>query len=100
MKKLLILLILMVATYMASSQNYFKTYRPITDSLEKEYGIPSLVILGIAYHESGGGKSYLAKTSNNHFGIKGKNHYIKSSYKSFDLVIESYEMFCSVISKK
>ena len=38
--------------------------------------------------------------SDNHFGIKGKNDRVKSSYKYFENDTASYVGFCDVISRK
>jgi len=66
------------------SQDYFEQYQQLADSFEVVYGIPSSVIMGVAYHESGGGKSQLARYSNNHFGIKGYNPKYRSSFRYFN----------------
>jgi len=82
------------------SQTYFQKYQDIADSLETVYNIPSALMLAVAYHESGGGRSKVAKHSNNHFGIKGKNHKVNSKYKYYNSIIESYEGFCKLILSK
>lgn len=82
------------------SQDYFERYGPLSDSLENIYGIPSSVMMAIAYHESAGGKSKVAKHSNNHFGIKGKNHKVKSAFKYFESDTASYVGFCNLITNK
>ena len=84
----------------SQSQTYFDKYQKLADSLETIYGIPSSVMMAIAYHESGGGKRYIAKHSNNHFGIKGKNRKHKSSYRYFESDTASYMGFCDLISKR
>jgi flagellum-specific peptidoglycan hydrolase FlgJ len=97
--------------FLASSQAshsqtaYVKKWLPVAVHLEKDYGIPVPVILGIAIHESGSGTSRNAKLLNNHFGIKGKNNLLKekgirSAYRQYDNVEECYEHFCKVIKKK
>jgi len=102
MKRNLILTVLLTIflSVKSFSQDYFEKYQVVADSLENVYGIPSSIMLAVAYHESGGGKSAVAKHSNNHFGIKGKNHKVKSSYKYFENVVQSYIGFCNVISNK
>lgn len=82
------------------SQTYFEKYQPIADSLESVYGIPSAIMLAIAYHESGGGKSEVAKHSNNHFGIKGTNKKVNSKFRYYESDTASYIGFCNVISNK
>jgi Bax protein len=108
MKKInIILIFICIHVFETQSQStYFEKFNPLADSLSKVHGIPSSIMLAIAYHESGGGKSKIAKLLNNHFGIKGKNdlqvtHNIKSSYKYYVSPEESYNGFCRlVISKK
>jgi Bax protein len=101
MKKLfLTLTFFLFVSKKSFSQDYFQKYQPIADSLEKIYGIPSSIMLAVAYIESGGGKSLVAKQSHNHFGIKGKNDRVKSSYKYFENDTASYVGFCDVISRK
>lgn len=103
---LLICLLFSLTSQLAQAQHsYFKTYQPVADSLEKVYGIPSAVILAVAYHESGAGKSKVATLLNNHFGIKGSNnllktHNIKSKYKYYASVSESYNGFCRLVTSK
>lgn len=110
MKRLKILLTAIVVSsamplFSTSQSSYFSTYQPLADSLENLYGIPSSVILAIAYHESAGGKSRNAKLLNNHFGIKGSNnlkrtHGITSKYKQYASVTDSYFGFCKLIQSK
>ena len=80
--------------------NYIETNQKMATELSKKYGIPSGVILAIAFVETGGGTSKGAKTYNNHFGIIGKNKIVKSRYKSFNSTKESYEAFCKLITSK
>ena len=82
------------------SQTYFEKYQKLADSLETVYGIPSSIMMSIAYHESGGGSSSLARYSNNHFGIKGRNHKYRTSYRYFESDTASYQGFCELISKR
>lgn len=92
-------------TVAQTSKEYINKYRPLSDSLGKAYGIPSELILAIAILESGYGRSRNAKLLNNHFGIVGKNnlaqsHGIKSRYKQYKSVSESYRHFCEVVARK
>lgn len=103
--KLLTLLLSITISTTSLCQGYFTKYQAIADSFETIYGIPSSVMLGVAYHESGAGKSVAAKYLNNHFGIKGSNnlmqtHKIKSSYKQYSSVAKSFEAFCLIVSAK
>ena len=84
--------------------SFFKDYKPLADSLSKIYGIPSCVILGVSYLESGGGTSTIAKRLNNHFGIVGNCNFEVSQYKSryryFKKREDSYIAFCELVSRK
>jgi flagellum-specific peptidoglycan hydrolase FlgJ len=82
------------------SQDYFEQYQQLADSFEVVYGIPSSVIMGVAYYESGGGRSQLARYSNNHFGIKGYNPKYRSSFRYFESDTASYKGFCELISQR
>ena len=84
---------------------YIKKYRPLADSLSKEYGIPAAVILGIAIVESGSGTSRNCKLLNNHFGIAGKNDLLKTKgirtrYKQYKDATASFVDFCKLQKKK
>jgi len=89
---------LFISSY--NSQTYFQQYQKLADSLESVYGIPSSVMMGVAYIESGGGRSYLARYSNNHFGIKGHNPKYRTSYRYFESDTASYTSFCELISRQ
>ena len=84
----------------AQTHSYIEMHRNTAEQLSSEYGIPSAVILAIAFVETGGGNSKGAKVYHNHFGIHGKNTVTKSKYKSFDSTRESYEAFCQILSRK
>jgi len=98
--KLIITSICCVAFTTLISQTYFNKYQLLADSLETIYQIPSSVMLAIAYYESGAGKSMLARKSNNHFGIVGKNPHYRSRYRYFKSDTASYEGFCKLICNK
>ena len=98
--KIIITTLFLTLSLNTFSQTYFQKYQPIADSLEKVYGIPSALMLAVAYHESAGGKSAVAKHSNNHFGIKGKNHKVKTKFKYFNSDTASYDGFCKLIVSK
>ncbi len=95
MKKTTITFLFMIAWSAIFSQTYFTKYQPIADSLETVYRIPSSVMLAVAYHESGAGRSKLATRSHNHFGMKGKK-----GYQSFSSDTASYEAFCRLLTRK
>ncbi|ULT28930.1 glucosaminidase domain-containing protein [Sphingobacterium sp. E70] len=68
----------------------------------EEHGVPASVILAIAMHESGNGGSRIAKNLNNHFGVKGKNRstVIRSAYKGYRSVLDSYDDFVGIVKRK
>ncbi|MFM7595136.1 MAG: glucosaminidase domain-containing protein [Flavobacteriales bacterium] len=83
---------------------YFDDYRALADSLSLVYQIPSCVMLAVAYHESGGGVSIVAKKLNNHFGIVGDCRYDitkhKSKYRYYSTITDSYIGFCKLVASK
>jgi flagellum-specific peptidoglycan hydrolase FlgJ len=84
---------------------YIKRYKPLADSLAMVAGIPASVILGVAGLESGFGTSRNAKLLLNHFGVKGKNKLwktkrLRSSYKQYPSVKDSYIDFVRIIKNK
>ena len=83
-------------------QSYIQAHKDAAIKYMEEYGIPASIILGIAYHESAHGNSRLATYLNNHFGIKGKNDSkkIKSAYKGYESVEESYLDFVNYIESR
>jgi len=84
-----------------SAQNsYISQYKSIATELSQEFGIPSAVILSIAYVETGGGNSNHSKILNNHFGMIGKNTINNSRFRSFESSKESFRSFCEMISRK
>lgn len=83
----------------AQTQSYIQKNKTLAEKLSSKYGIPSSVILAIAFVETGGGTSRNSKALNNHFGIVGKNS-IGSKYKQFESKEESYEAFCKLVVKK
>ena len=100
-KAIIISLALTFVAFGAKAQNsYIKENKALAAALSEEYGIPSSVILAVAFVESGGGTSKNSKTLNNHFGIVGKNNVNSSRYESFASVEGSYRAFCDILSKK
>ncbi len=83
----------------AQKQNYIQRNKTLAEKLSSKYGIPSSIILAIAFVETGGGTSKNSKSLNNHFGIVGKNN-IGSRYKQFESKEASYEAFCKMIARK
>ncbi len=87
------------------SKEYVAKYKPLCDSLSVQYGIPSVVILGISIEESGYGTSKVCRLLNNHFGIVGKNnlrqtHNIKSRYKYYLNDTASFIHFCNYVTAR
>ena len=98
--KFLSLIILFFSLKISSQNSYINQHKPLATELSKEFGIPSAIILSIAYVETGGGNSKHAQTLNNHFGMVGKNTVNSSKFKSFESSKESFRAFCEMISRK
>lgn len=98
--KFLCLMILIFSLKISAQNSYINQHKPLATELSKEFGIPSAIILSIAYVETGGGNSKHAQTLNNHFGMVGKNTVNSSKFKSFDSSKESFRAFCEMISRK
>ncbi|RYE29018.1 MAG: hemagglutinin, partial [Sphingobacteriaceae bacterium] len=98
MKKVFLPLLLLsgfVAKAQNTSKSYIDKYKDAAISIMHDYGIPASVTLAIAMHESASGNSALARHNNNQFGMKGRH-----SYKTYDSVLESFEDFARIISKR
>lgn len=82
--------------------DYIDKYKSVAQQLMQETGVPASVILGIAIHESAYGNSRIARHLNNHFGIKGKNQSktIKSAYKGYASIDESYRDFVGLLQRR
>lgn len=98
--KSLSLIILFFSLKISAQNSYINQYKPLATELSKEFGIPTAVILSIAYVETGGGNSKHCQTLNNHFGMVGKNTVNSSRFKSFESSKESFRSFCEMISRK
>lgn len=85
-----------------SAEKYIEAHKERAIKIMEKYDIPASIILGVAIHESAFGNSRLAQYLNNHFGIKGKNNSteIKSAYKGYESVEESYMDFVRVMQRK
>lgn len=81
---------------------YIAEHKKVAQQLMKETGVPASVILAVAIHESAYGNSRVAKHLNNHFGIKGKNNSktIRSAYKGYGSVMDSYNDFIDLLQRK
>lgn len=70
---LFLLLVYSIAVSAQSSadvNSYISQYKQVALKQEKQYGIPAPITLAQGILESGAGKSFLTRNSNNHFGIK------------------------------
>jgi uncharacterized FlgJ-related protein len=84
------------------TQNYINENKDFSVELMNKYHVPASIILGVAIHESGSGTSKIARYLNNHFGIKGSNSStkIRSSYKGFEAVEDSYLYFIDMLQSR
>lgn len=92
-------------TFHAAAQttdDYISSYAENAQMLMREYKIPASIILAVAIHESASGTSKIARYLNNHFGIKGpnSNNEIRSSYKDYPTVAESYGHFLEFLKSR
>lgn len=71
---------------------YVKNYGYLAKELSEQTKIPAPLILAVAGLESGWGRSELAKSANNHFGIKAKRDWIGMSYCKNTLEYGSYQV--------
>lgn len=105
MKKIVLLLVLTLSQLHGFGQTaasvYVERYKNVAIEKMNQTGVPASVILAVAMHESGSGTSKIARRLNNHFGIKGKNHVksVRSAYKSYDSVDDSYADFIATLKK-
>ncbi len=85
-----------------SPAEYIEKYKEVAIHYMEEYGCPASIILGVAMHESAHGNSRVARYLNNHFGIKGPNSSkkIRSAYKGYASVEESYQDFIHFLKKR
>lgn len=85
-----------------TAKEYIEKHKEAAIRYMEEFGVPASIILGIAYHESAGGNSKIARYLNNHFGIKGKNSSteIRSAYKGYDSVSDSYRDFVELMGRR
>jgi len=102
---ILLMFVFTVTTTIAqkfSPSSYIDEHKDMAQQLMKETGVPASVILAIAFHESAYGNSKIATHLNNHFGIKGKNNSkkIRSAYKGYSSVEESYRDFVGLMQRR
>lgn len=105
MKKLFILFMLSISALSIKAQTteaYIEAHVSHAQKLMRIHQLPASIILAVAIHESGAGKSKIAKYLNNHFGVKGANSNteIKSSYRDYPTVDSSYNHFVSFLQSR
>ncbi len=88
---------------------YISTYKELALSNQKKYGIPAAITLAQGLLESAAGKSILARTGNNHFGIKAGSTWngpiillqddetSKSRFRKYNSPCESFEDHAKVL---
>ena len=78
---------------------FFEQYAPLAMEQQQKYGIPASVTLAQMYLESAGGKSNLAVTGNNYFGIKCSSQWLAEG-KPYSLHHDDMpnEKFCNYAS--
>ena len=90
----------------ASRQQYIEQYAEYAMEQMRRYGIPASITLAQGIIESAEGKSMLARTANNHFGVKGEFNgaYVRADddkpnekFKKYDNVGQSYEDHSKVL---
>lgn len=85
-----------------TTEDYINNYAEHAQVLMRENKIPASIILAVAIHESASGTSKIARYLNNHFGIKGANSNteIRSSYRDYPTVNESYDHFLEFLKSR
>jgi len=98
-------LILVIFAASAHSQakytpkDYVDLYKDIAITEMEKYGIPASIKLGQGILESSAGNSTLAKTANNHFGIKCKKEWTgETFYQDDDEKNECFRKYKDVLS--
>jgi flagellum-specific peptidoglycan hydrolase FlgJ len=112
MKKILLFVCLLSATFAASAQkntskSYIDKFKDNAIRIMHESGVPASIILAIAMHESASGNSKLARVQNNHFGVKGRSPVsytgrkaTGSSYKQYDSPMDSFQDFARIMTER
>lgn len=77
---------------------YIKQYRSLALTEQQKYGIPASITLAQGLLESQAGKSVLATTANNHFGIKCSDWTGERVYQDDDQKNECFRKYPSVIA--
>ena len=68
---------------------FFERYAPLAMAQQQKYGIPASVTLAQMYIESAGGKSNLAQTGNNYFGIKCSSQWLAEGSRTVCIMMIS-----------
>ncbi len=99
---LMVIGIVPAAAQQISPAAYIQQYKDMAINSMRTHGLPASIILAIAMHESAYGNSRIAHHLNNHFGIKGPNNskVIRSAYKGYDSVEESYQDFIDFLKRR
>lgn len=99
---LLFVWISLSAAAQTSASAYVERHKDEAVEEMNEHGIPASIILAVAMHESANGNSKIARYLNNHFGMKGKNSSkkIRSSYKGYNSVEDSYTDFITMLKSR
>ena len=113
MKKFLLIVILLVSSLAVSAQNtsqsYIEKFKDNAVRIMHETGVPASIILAVAMHESANGNSHIAKNLNNQFGVKGYNTHvyydnhnkkIRTTYKKYDSVMDSFQDFARIMTER
>jgi flagellum-specific peptidoglycan hydrolase FlgJ len=114
MKKVLLITTLLLTTLAASAQkntseSYIQQFKDAAIRIMHETGVPASIVLGAAMHESACGNSHVARNLNNQFGMRGSTAYtytdshnkkIRTTYKQYDSVLESFEDFARIMTEK
>lgn len=112
MKKILLGLTLLFTVFAASaqekntSQSYIQKFKDNAIRIMHESGVPASIILAVAMHESGNGNSFIARSLNNQFGMKGSDSHVvvknkkkvRTNYKRYDSVLESFNDFARIMT--
>lgn len=90
----------------SSRQQYIERYAEYAMEQMRRYGIPASITLAQGIIESADGRSPLANSANNHFGVKGtyNGNYVladddkpNEKFKKYDNVGQSYEDHSKVL---
>jgi flagellum-specific peptidoglycan hydrolase FlgJ len=113
MKKLLLIALLFVSVQASAQKNtsrsYIEKFKDNAIQLMHETGVPASIILAVAMHESGNGNSKIALNLNNQFGVKGynkitytdsKNKQVRTFYKHYNSVLESFQDFTRIMTQR